>query len=103
MRKIIAILSLSVFLLVQISACAPRVVYVPKKPPAKRVIVVKKAKPSPRAVWIEGHWKWNARKHDFVWVKGYWKVPPKGKVWVPGHWVKKPHGWVYKEGHWKRR
>ena len=83
-----------------ISACAPKVVYVQQAPPEKQVetIIVK---PYANAVWIEGHWQWNPRKHKYVWKKGYWTKPKHGKIWKHGRWEKKHGGWIRVRGHWE--
>ncbi len=74
------------------------VVYVGSAPPAPKH-EAKPPKPSPSAIWVSGHWKWNG--HRYVWVPGHWHTRPGGKSWVSGHWVKKPRGWVWVPGHWR--
>jgi len=101
MKKLILTIVISGFLYLSFATCTPVVVYVHKKPPARKIIKVKTAKPFHNAVWISGHWQWKPAPGKYVWVKGNWAKPRKGKVWVKGHWAKKPRGWVYVSGHWK--
>lgn len=72
-------------------------VYVTDPPPTPKE-EIKSPAPGPKAVWIEGHWKWSHGHH--VWVPGYWVNKPYG-TWVPGHWDKRPRGWMWVEGHWR--
>jgi hypothetical protein len=83
-----------------LTACAPKVVYVQQAPPMKQteVIIVK---PYPNAVWVEGHWQWHPRKHKYIWNKGYWTKPKHGKTWKHGRWEKKPSGWRRVQGRWE--
>jgi hypothetical protein len=76
--------------------CA-RTVVVRSAPPEPRM-ETRPAAPNARAVWIDGHWKWNGRR--YVWQSGHWEGNPKG-TWVPGHWKKTPRGHVWVKGHWK--
>lgn len=71
----------------------------PPPPPAQRVEVVEVA-PSPRHVWVEGHWAWHGG--EYVWVPGHWaERPHEGAVWVPGHYVQRRHGYEWVPGHWR--
>jgi hypothetical protein len=63
------LMSVMVLLLVAVftlSGCA-HTANVP--PPAKTEI--KPAKPSPKAVWVPGHWK--KKRGGWVWVSGHWR------------------------------
>jgi hypothetical protein len=67
-------------------------------PPVPRVEVIPMA-PSPRHVWVPGHWGWNGARH--IWVGGYHDVPPyRGYTWIPSQWVNEGGYWVYRQGHW---
>lgn len=68
-------------------------------PPTRRVVTVRPARPNARAVWTDGYWRWNGRKH--VWVGGRWVSNPKG-TWVAGRWEKRPGGYVWIDGRWRR-
>jgi len=80
------------------------------KPHYKRVVVVKPIKPQVYVhkhihlrtgyVWLDGHWKYNRRTHNYVWVKGQSVKKKRGKIWVSGRWVKTNRGWTYKTGFW---
>ena len=73
-------------------------VYVSDEPPPPQV-EIKPPAPSPRAVWIDGHWGLSHGKYH--WVPGHWEKKAKG-TWVPGHWDKHPRGHVWVPGHWRR-
>ena len=74
-----------------------QVVYVEKAPPP---IAVERRPPKPtrRALWIDGHWRWTGRTYN--WVPGRWERNPRG-AWVAGHWDKRPRGWVWVPGRWR--
>lgn len=68
----------------------------PPPPPREEVII---ERPSPRHVWVQGHWQRNG--NEWLWVAGHWQQPPRhGAGWVPGHWDQRPRGWVWVPGHW---
>ncbi len=94
-RFLLGLLCITVLLSFLLS-CTP-VIYVPKGPPPRKV-EVKSPRPGPKAVWVDGHWKWTGSQ--YVWVPGHWVKKPKGQ-WVAGHWKKTPHGWKWNKGHWK--
>ncbi len=54
----------------------------------------------PGYVWIEGHWVWHKRQHNYVWVKGRVVKKRQHKTWVNGHWQRVRGGWVYVPGFW---
>jgi len=81
-QNTIIIVSLLCFFFMVMSWCGPAVVV--KKPPAPR-IDSKPPKPFPKAVWIEGHWKWNAATKQFDWVSGHWIKQKPGQNWVAGY------------------
>jgi len=56
--------------------------------------------PSPRHVWVTGHWSWTGHTH--VWVDGAWRLPPSAHAsWVAGRWSRRAGGWVWVPGHWR--
>lgn len=57
-------------------------------------------RPSPKHVWIAGHWKWAGS--NYVWINGRWVKGRPGNTWVPGSWVQKGTYWVWTSGHWKK-
>jgi len=97
MKRIGLYLSAVLVVLACSAGCA-RTVYVSTDPPAPKV-ESKPAAPGPKAVWIDGHWKWNGKR--YVWIDGHWERKPKG-TWVAGHWKKTPRGHVWVNGHWKK-
>jgi hypothetical protein len=81
------------------------------KPPRKnKKFLIKPSRPhikvfapvniKPCYVWLEGHWKWNRRTHNYIWVNGYLVKSKRGKVWVGGNWKPKNGGWTYISGKW---
>jgi hypothetical protein len=90
---IFAVMVLSAFLL----GCAATV-YVPEAPPPPKA-EMKPPAPGPKAVWLDGYWKWSHGR--YVWAPGHWIKKPRGE-WVSGHWVKRPRGWVWVTGYWRR-
>jgi hypothetical protein len=64
------------------------IVYVQESPPAL-IVENPPPGPSPKVVWIGGHWRWTGRKH--VWVGGNWERSPRG-AWVAGRWERRPGG-----------
>ena len=69
-------------------------------PPAPQVEVVP-VSPSPRHVWIPGHWQWRPGFRRHVWVPGHFAVRPAiNRVWVPAQWVNEGGYWVFRAGHW---
>jgi hypothetical protein len=96
MKRIVSIVSTVLIASVLSLGCAGTA-YVRTAPPAPKV-ETRPAKPGPKAVWIDGHWKWNGKR--YVWQAGHWERKPKG-AWVAGHWKKTPRGHVWVKGHWK--
>ncbi len=97
--KIFAVLAMLMFFGAA-NACAGRVVYVTKAPPARKVIITKPARPHVKAVWVKGHWVW--KRNRYVWVKGQWKKHKPGYRWIDGHWKKAPRGWIWIKGRWAK-
>lgn len=44
----------------------------PPPPPPREEL--RPVKPTPKAVWVPGHWKWTGRPTGYVWVPGHWKI-----------------------------
>jgi hypothetical protein len=69
-------------------------------PPAPQVEVVP-VTPSPRHVWIPGHWQWRPPIRRHVWVPGHFAVRPAiNRVWIPAQWVNEGGFWVFRPGRW---
>ena len=66
-------------------------------PPPPQV-EVRPVAPSPRHVWVNGHWRWDGGRH--VWMPGRWIAERPGHVWVDGRWVNQGGQWVFYNGHW---
>lgn len=79
-------------------AHAQIVVRVGIAPPAPRV-EYRTVAPSPRHIWVGGHWGWQGGRH--VWSPGIWQVPPRpGNAWIPARWVNIGGQWEYQPGRW---
>jgi len=79
-------------------AHAQAIIRVRVAPPAPRVEVIPVA-PTPRHVWVPGHWGWNGVRHN--WVAGYYDLPPHpGYHWTPAHWASEGGVWVFRNGYW---
>ena len=102
-KENIKIIIIGLMLIVMASCATTNASYVRTPPPRAKVVKIKSPKPYPNALWISGHWKWNARTSKYVWVEGYWIKAKPGKVWVAGRWEKRRHGWIWIEGHWKKK
>ncbi len=98
LRKIVTILTFAFLISSPSTGCGST--YVHKVPPAP-IHQVRPVRPYAGAVWIGGHWNWNARTDSYVWLSGYWTRSKPGRTWVSGHWVKRPRGWVWVSGHWR--
>jgi hypothetical protein len=57
--------------------------------------------PFMHAVWIGGHWTWNAYDGRYVWVRGHWVERRPAYTWVDGQWYRGPRGWFWREGGWR--
>ena len=56
--------------------------------------------PSPRHLWIPGHYQWDGQ--TYVWVRGHFALRPRPRaVWVPGSWVADGRRWYWSEGYWR--
>jgi hypothetical protein len=55
----------------------------------------------PGAVWIPGHYNWDPKGQNYVWLEGEFAQPPHpGAQWVAGHWQQSPNAWTWVDGHW---
>ena len=72
--------------------------YVLDSPPPPKA-EKKPKRPGKKAVWIDGHWRWNGEK--YTWIGGHWVKAPKGK-WIKGQWKKTKHGHIWVAGRWKK-
>ena len=67
-------------------------------PPAMRHEVAPMA-PSPRHLWVGGHWAWRGNAH--AWLPEYWAVPPgPGHRWAAARWQNTNGAWTLYEGRW---
>ncbi len=96
------IIVLSIVLAGSLSSVNAQVVVKVKPNRPNKVAVVKPKAPGKGHVWIDGHWKWNAKQNKYVWRKGHWVKKKRGHRWVAGHWVNAPKGHKWVPGHWAR-
>ena len=76
----------------------PTTIIAPTPPPAPRFEPLPPP-PSPRVVWVPGHWSWE--RDQYAWVGGKYMEPPREQAaWVAGRWVEQPNGWRWVEGRW---
>jgi hypothetical protein len=55
----------------------------------------------PGAVWIAGHYNWDAASQNYVWLNGQFVLPPHPNAqWVAGHWQQTPTSWIWLDGRW---
>lgn len=79
------------------SSCTRTVVRTGPPPPRTEVVAVA---PSPRHVWVPGHYAYRGR--GYRWIPGHYRVAPRRyRTWVPGYWRQAPRGHVWVEGHWQ--
>ncbi len=56
--------------------------------------------PSPRHVFVPGHYQW--RGNRYRWVNGYWAVPPRPRAaWIPGYWRPENGVHIWINGFWR--
>jgi hypothetical protein len=72
---------------------------VPYPPPPAMVETIPD-RPSPNALWLDGHWEWTGR--DFSWRRGQWDIlPAPGAYYAPATTVRRPNGQLfYYVGRW---
>ncbi len=71
-------------------------------PPAPRYEAVGPA-PFHHAVWVRGHWAWDAYDGRYEWVRGSWIAARPAYAWSDGGWYRTPRGWAWREGSWQHR
>jgi hypothetical protein len=102
MKKLALFAALSLTLLSSAASADVRIApgfRVAVAPPALRYEVAPVA-PSPRHLWIAGHWAWRQNAH--LWVPGRWALPPRpGYVWEPARWEFADGTWAFYEGSWR--
>ncbi|MBU1318872.1 MAG: YXWGXW repeat-containing protein [candidate division Zixibacteria bacterium] len=98
MRKTLFVLGMIALIALYAYSCAGPMVITEAPPPTKSEI--KPPRPGPKAVWIDGYWKWN--NHMYVWNSGHWERNPRGN-WVPGYHKRQGRGHVWVAGHWTKR
>jgi len=76
----------------------PRAVFVASEPPPP-VAEPRPPVPYQGAVWVEGHYDWNAE--GWVWLPGAYVRPRTGHVWVAPQYGREPDHVRYVPGHWQ--
>jgi hypothetical protein len=55
----------------------------------------------PGAVWIPGHYNWDAASQNYVWIDGQFALPPRPNAqWLAGHWQETPTSWMWIDERW---
>jgi hypothetical protein len=89
------ILNANVSVSLRIGVPAPIVVRRAPPPPVVERVVIS---PSPRHIWVAGHYTWAGDR--WIWVSGTWILPPQpGVVWIAPRWDASAQTWI--EGHWE--
>jgi hypothetical protein len=77
----------------------PGLLVSPGAPPAPyQEVVQAELRPSPRHVWIPGHWAWHGH---WVWIHGHWHLGHPGQQWIRGHWIAQEGAWHWAPGRWQ--
>ncbi|MBT3756720.1 MAG: BcpO-related WXXGXW repeat protein [Candidatus Cloacimonetes bacterium] len=97
MKRTIFVLLLAVTLF---SGCAKRTFYLKIAPPENRT-EIRSERPGIKFVWVDGHWQWNRKKENYVWIPGHWIKKKEGKIWIHGDWHRTRRGWVWVKSYWK--
>jgi len=55
----------------------------------------------PGAVWVPGHYDWDAARQNYVWHGAQLTLPPHPNAqWIAGHWRETPTAWVWVDDRW---
>jgi hypothetical protein len=49
-------------------------VLIRRPPKPAPIIEIRPIKPHPKAIWIQGHWKWSYKYKKWVWIPGHWQI-----------------------------
>ncbi len=60
-------------------------------------------KPGPDYFWKRGHWAYDEKRDDYVWIPGSWDHERPNRTWIPGHWELKDGGWLWHDEFWEER
>jgi hypothetical protein len=68
--------------------------------PVVRTVVVE-----PRAgwIWVQGRWRWNLNRQEWVWKPGHWVRERANFAYIPGRWEINQGRHRYFAGHWRPR
>lgn len=102
MKKLLAGIGFTLFIIAGSTFASNAQVIVKVKPANPNVVVVKPARVRPHHIWVAGHWKWNSRKHVYVWTDGHYVKKRRGHRYVEGHWMVVAQGYKWVPGTWVR-
>lgn len=68
----------------------------------RRFRLERRARPSVRHIWINGHWRFSRRLQRDIWVGGEWAVQARHHRWVDGHYERFGRGRTWVAGCWTR-
>jgi hypothetical protein len=71
-----------------------------RKPVARHKYLRKPRRPGKNYLWIDSHYRWNARTQTYTHVNGYWHKHRSGYRYVPGKWQQVKGGYTWKVGVW---
>jgi hypothetical protein len=74
----------------------PETVVVRTAPPVQ--VVEEVPPPRPGHVWVQGFWRWNGNRHD--WVRGHWMPERVGYRYVQPRWDRVGAEWHFTAGFW---
>ena len=58
--------------------------------------------PQTGMVWVDGFWRWDLEKNEYVWCMGHYVKPIKDHFWENGKWKKMRNGYKWIPGKWKK-
>lgn len=70
--------------------------------PSYGIEIERPARPGDGYLWIDGGWKWDYGRHNYVREPGYWSRPRPNHSYVNGYWQSGPKGKSWVKGGWKK-
>ena len=53
----------------------------------------------PNQVYVPGHWAWNPRRRQYVWVPSRWERAQRGEAYVGARWTFRNGRWQFGPAH----
>jgi len=70
--------------------------------PTYGVEIERPAPPGAGFIWIDGGWRWDYGRHNYIREPGYWARSRHNQSYVHGYWQSGPRGKAWVKGHWSR-